>query len=128
MYGRYGYRRIRQLLVEEGWQVNVKRVYRIWRRKGLKVPKAMIMLLPLLLDVFVLPFRSNERPHCRKTSYFATRSWCCDAKVKGRIPLTDDGRWFMVQLFRWHPSIVGSLVVIKPETLIQWHWAGFCLY
>ena len=38
-YGRYGYRRIRQLLVEEGWHVSVKRVYRIWRREGLKVPK-----------------------------------------------------------------------------------------
>lgn len=33
-YGRYGYRRIRQLLVDEGWQVNVKRVYRIWRRRA----------------------------------------------------------------------------------------------
>lgn len=38
-YGRYGYRRIRQLLVDEGWQVNVKRIYRIWRREGLKVTK-----------------------------------------------------------------------------------------
>ena len=38
-YGRYGYRRIRRLLVDEGWRVSVKRVYRIWRREGLKVPK-----------------------------------------------------------------------------------------
>ncbi|NDH63757.1 MAG: IS3 family transposase [Alphaproteobacteria bacterium] len=37
-YGRYGYRRIRRLLVDEGWRVNVKRVWRIWRREGLKVP------------------------------------------------------------------------------------------
>ena len=28
-YGRYGYRRIRRLLVDEGWRVNVKRVWRI---------------------------------------------------------------------------------------------------
>ena len=38
-YGRYGYRRIRQLLVDEGWRVSVRRVYRIWRREGLKVPQ-----------------------------------------------------------------------------------------
>ena len=38
-YGRYGYRRVRQLLVDDGWRVSVKRVYRIWRREGLKVPK-----------------------------------------------------------------------------------------
>ena len=37
-YGRYGYRRITALLRAEGWQVNHKRVERIWRREGLKVP------------------------------------------------------------------------------------------
>jgi len=38
-YGRYGYRRITALLLEAGWRVNVKRVERIWRREGLKVPQ-----------------------------------------------------------------------------------------
>ena len=37
-YGRYGYRRITALLRREGWQVNHKRVERIWRQAGLKVP------------------------------------------------------------------------------------------
>ena len=37
-YGRYGYRRITALLRAAGWAVNVKRVERIWRREGLKVP------------------------------------------------------------------------------------------
>ncbi len=37
-YGRYGYRRITALLRRDGWHVNEKRVYRIWRREGLKVP------------------------------------------------------------------------------------------
>jgi putative transposase len=37
-YGRYGYRRITELLHREGWQVNHKRVERIWREEGLKVP------------------------------------------------------------------------------------------
>ena len=38
-YGRYGYRRITALLRQAGWRVNHKRVERIWRREGLKVPK-----------------------------------------------------------------------------------------
>jgi transposase InsO family protein len=38
-YGRYGYRRITALLRQEEWLVNHKRVERIWRREGLKVPK-----------------------------------------------------------------------------------------
>jgi putative transposase len=37
-YGRYGYRRITALLRNEGWRVNHKRVERIWRQEGLKVP------------------------------------------------------------------------------------------
>jgi putative transposase len=37
-YGRYGYRRIAAMLGDQGWVVNVKRVERIWRREGLKVP------------------------------------------------------------------------------------------
>jgi len=38
-YGRYGYRRITALLRREGWQVNHKRVERLWRQEGLKVPQ-----------------------------------------------------------------------------------------
>jgi putative transposase len=38
-HGRYGYRRITALLRTEGWRVNAKRVERIWRREGLKVPR-----------------------------------------------------------------------------------------
>ena len=38
-YGRYGYSRIAVLLRNAGWQVNAKRVERIWRREGLKVSR-----------------------------------------------------------------------------------------
>jgi putative transposase len=37
-YGRYGYRRIAAMLRQAGWVVNLKRVERIWRQEGLKVP------------------------------------------------------------------------------------------
>jgi transposase InsO family protein len=39
VYGRYGYRRITALLRREGWRVNHKRIERLWREAGLKVPK-----------------------------------------------------------------------------------------
>lgn len=38
-YGRYGYRRITAMLKIEGWKVNHKKVEKIWRKEGLKVPK-----------------------------------------------------------------------------------------
>jgi putative transposase len=37
-YGRYGYRRVAALLRDAGWQVNDKRIERLWKREGLKVP------------------------------------------------------------------------------------------
>ena len=51
-YGRYGYRRVAALLRDAGWQVNDKRVERLWRREGLKVPmkqpkKGRLWLNPL---------------------------------------------------------------------------------
>ena len=38
-YGRYGYRKVTALLREEGWWVNHKRIERLWRKEGLKVPQ-----------------------------------------------------------------------------------------
>jgi len=38
-YGRYGYRRVTALLRAEGWPVNHKRIERLWRQEGLKVPQ-----------------------------------------------------------------------------------------
>ena len=38
-YGRYGYPRVTALLHREGWKVNHKRIERLWRREGLKVPQ-----------------------------------------------------------------------------------------
>ena len=39
-FGRYGYRRITALLRQAGWNVKHKRLERIWRREGLKVPRS----------------------------------------------------------------------------------------
>ena len=39
LWGRYGYRRITAMLCREGWNVKHKRIERLWRREGLKVPQ-----------------------------------------------------------------------------------------
>ena len=38
-YPRYGYRMIGAKLRQEGWHMNIKKVYRLWRREGFKVPR-----------------------------------------------------------------------------------------
>ena len=49
-------------------------------------------------------------------------------KVPGRVRLTNSDRWFFVQLYRWFPSILQVLTIIRPETLVRWHRAGFRCY
>ena len=63
-FGRYGYRRITALLQAEGWQVNHKRVERIWREEGLKVPQRQPKRRRLWLnDGSCLRLRPQYRDH-----------------------------------------------------------------
>ena len=63
-YGRYGYRRITALLRADGWCVNHKRVERIWRQEGLKVPSRQPKRRRLWLnDGSIIRLRSQHPDH-----------------------------------------------------------------
>jgi len=80
-YGRYGYRRITALLQAEGWWVNHKRVERIWRLEGLKVPQKQPKRGRLWLnDGSCMRLRPDHRNHV----------WSYDFVMD----TTDDGRPF----------------------------------
>src|SRR3979411_1374310 len=49
-------------------------------------------------------------------------------RLHGRVRLTNNDRWFLIQLYRWFPSILQVLTIIRPETLVRWHRAGFRCY
>jgi transposase InsO family protein len=49
-------------------------------------------------------------------------------KVGGRVRLTNGDRLFFIQLYRWFPSVLKVITVIRPETLVRWHRAGFRRY
>jgi hypothetical protein len=49
-------------------------------------------------------------------------------QVRGRVRLRNNDRWFFVQLYRWFPSILAVITVIRPETLVRWHRMGFRRY
>jgi hypothetical protein len=49
-------------------------------------------------------------------------------RLHGRVRLTNSDRWFFVQLYRWFPSILQVLTIIRPETVIYWHRSGFRYY
>ena len=74
-YGRYGYRRVTGLLQAEGWRVNHKRVERIWRQEGLKVPKKQPKRGRLWLnDGSCIRLRPTHRGHVWSYDFTATRT------------------------------------------------------
>jgi hypothetical protein len=48
--------------------------------------------------------------------------------MQGRVRLTNSDRWFLIQLYRWFPSILNVLTIVRPETVVRWHRAGFRCY
>jgi transposase InsO family protein len=49
-------------------------------------------------------------------------------RLHGRVRLTNHDRWFFIQLYRWFPAILRVLTIMRPETLVRWHRAGFRRY
>ena len=49
-------------------------------------------------------------------------------QVRGRVCLTNLDRLVLVQLYRWFPPILKVLAIVRPETVIRWHRAGFRRY
>lgn len=66
---RYGYRLITAKLRQEGWHVNAKRIYRLWRREGLKVPQKKRKRRRL--------GRSENGCH-RRRAFYKDHVWCWD--------------------------------------------------
>src|SRR6478736_9319689 len=84
----------------------------------------MITLLGLVLAVLASPFKSKSRLEAENVA-LRHQLILLRRKVQGRIRLTNSDRWFFVQLYRWFPSILQALTIIRPETLVRWHRAGF---
>ena len=74
-YGRYGYRRITEMLRYEGWHVNHKRVERIWRLEGLKVPAKQPKRRRLWLnDGSCIRLRPEYKDHVWSYDFVADRT------------------------------------------------------
>ena len=75
-YGRYGYRRITGMLRYEGWKVNHKRVERLWRREGLKVPKKQPKRRRLWLnDGSCIRLRPTHKNHVWAYDFMSCRTY-----------------------------------------------------
>src|SRR5215216_4576353 len=87
----------------------------------------MFALLCFVLVVLVSPFKSQSRLEAENAA-LRHQLIVLRRNMQGRVRLTNSDRWFFIQLYRWFPSILNVLTIIRPETLVRWHRAGFRCY
>ena len=87
----------------------------------------MIGLLCFVLAALASAFKSKIRLEAENAA-LRHQLIVLRRKLRGRVKLANNDRWFFIQLYRWFPSILEVLTVIRPETLVGWHRAGFRSY
>jgi len=87
----------------------------------------MIALLSFFLTLLALPFKSKSRLEVENVA-LRHQLIVLRRKVRGRVQLTNGDRLFLVLLYRWFPSVLKTVTIIRPETLVRWHRAGFRRY
>ncbi len=87
----------------------------------------MIALLCFFLTLLASLFKSRSRLEAENAA-LRRQLIVLRRKVRGRVHLTNGDRLFLVQLYRWFPSVLRAITIIRPETLVRWHRAGFRRY
>jgi hypothetical protein len=87
----------------------------------------MIALLWLLWSILASPIKSKCQLEAENVA-LRHQVMVLRRQARGRVCLTNLDRLFLVQLYRWFPSILRVLAIVQPETVIRWHRAGFRCY
>src|ERR1700680_579710 len=87
----------------------------------------MIGLLCFVLAVLASPFKSKLRLEA-ENAVLRHQLIVLRRRLPGHVRLTNNDRWFFIQLYRWFPSILQVLAILRPETLVRWQSAGFRRY
>src|SRR5260370_41724530 len=87
----------------------------------------MIALFCLLLTLSVSPFKSKSRLEAENAA-LRHQLIVLQRRVSGRVQLANGDRLFLGMLYRWFPSTLKAITIIRPETLVPSHRAGFRRY
>src|SRR2546430_12110721 len=87
----------------------------------------MVALLCFFLTLFASPFKSKSRLEAENAA-LRHQLIVLRRRVSGRVRLANGDRLFLVQLYRWFPSVLKAITIIRPETLVRWHRSGFRRY
>ena len=83
----------------------------------------LAILALLLLAILALLFKSKSRLEAENTA-LRHQLIVLRRQVRGRVRVTNGDRLFFIQLYRWFPSVLDVITIIRPETLVRWHRAG----
>ena len=87
----------------------------------------MVALLSLFLNLLASSFKSTSRLEAENAA-LRQQLVVLQRKLRGRIEFTNGDRMFFVLLYRWFPSIQQAMMIVRPETVVRWHRAGFRCY
>jgi transposase InsO family protein len=87
----------------------------------------MIALIRLLFALLATPFRSKSVLEAENAA-LRQQILVLRRKLRGRVKLSNGDRLFFVWLYRLFPSITRAMLIIRPDTLVRWHRAGFRCY
>src|SRR3982074_3192547 len=87
----------------------------------------MIALIWFVLAVLASPFKSKSRLEA-ENAVLRHQLIVLRREQKGRARLTNNDRWFFVEMYRFFPSILKAVTIVQPETLVSWRRAGFRRY
>jgi hypothetical protein len=87
----------------------------------------MIGLFCFVLAVLASPFKSKLRLEA-ENAVLRHQLIVLRRRLHGRVRFTNNDRCFFILLYRWFPSILQVLTIIRPGTLVGWHRAGFRCY
>ena len=97
------------------------------QRENRRTLAAMVALILLALRLLAALFKSKSRLEA-ENAVLRQQLTVLRRNVRGRVRLTSGDRLFFAQLYRWFPPILGIITIVRPETLVRWHRAGFRRY
>src|SRR2546429_7850553 len=87
----------------------------------------MVALIFLFFNLVASLFKSKSRLEAENAA-LRHQLTVLRRQIRGRVQFTNGDRLFFIQLYRWFPSVLKAMMIIRPETFVRWHRAGFRRY
>jgi hypothetical protein len=80
----------------------------------------MAALIFLLLSLAASLFKSKSRLEAENAA-LRRQLTVLQRKLRGRVQFANNDRLFFIQLYRWFPSVLRAITIIRPQTIVRWH-------